>query len=146
LTTLLKVRSLLSKGTFPLVGAFETASKAHEASARLAEASKLDGVNTTVTQLTAELGNSQWETHQMTVRAPSDRYVTVMALTLRRSRDALIYASRLAMRGVPLAVIAAQLEEKLNQAGQDAHLRPARLFRIFSVRRTLRLPRRLLNS
>jgi multidrug resistance efflux pump len=55
--------------------------KAHEASARLAEGAQIDGVNSTVAQLTAELGDAQWQLDQTTVRAPADGYVTVMALT-----------------------------------------------------------------
>ena len=56
--------------------------KAHETSARLAEASQIDGVNTSVSQLTAELDNAKWELDQTTVRAPADGYVTFMALTV----------------------------------------------------------------
>ncbi len=57
-----------------------TAAKAHETSTRLALASQIDGVNTEVARLTAELGNAQWELEQTTVRAPADGYVTNVGL------------------------------------------------------------------
>jgi multidrug resistance efflux pump len=56
------------------------AAKAQEASARLALASQIDGVNTEVVQLTAQLGNAQWELDQTIVRAPTDGYVTNIGL------------------------------------------------------------------
>jgi len=56
--------------------------KAHEASAQLALASQVDGVNTAVAQIGAELGEARWEREQTTVRAPSDGYVTFMTLTV----------------------------------------------------------------
>ena len=37
------------------------------------------GVNTSVVQLQAQLDNAAWELSQMTVRAPADGFVTVVA-------------------------------------------------------------------
>ena len=51
-----------------------------ETRARLALASQIGGVNTDVVRLRAELGNAQWELEQTTVRAPTDGYVTNLAL------------------------------------------------------------------
>lgn len=56
--------------------------KAHETSAQLALASQVDGVNTSVAQLGARLGQARWEREQPTVRAPSDGYVTFIILTV----------------------------------------------------------------
>jgi multidrug resistance efflux pump len=58
----------------------QNAAKAQETSARLALASQIDGVNTEVARLTAELGHAQWEFEQTTIRAPADGYVTNLAL------------------------------------------------------------------
>lgn len=57
-----------------------TAAKAQETSARLALASQIDGVNTEVAQLTAQLGDAQWQLDQTIVRAPANGYVTNLAL------------------------------------------------------------------
>jgi multidrug resistance efflux pump len=56
--------------------------KAREINAKLALGSEIDGVNTTVAQLSAQLENAQWELEQTTVRAPSDGYVSLMALAV----------------------------------------------------------------
>jgi multidrug resistance efflux pump len=56
--------------------------KAREINARLALGSEIDGVNTTVAQLSAQLENAQWELEQTTVRAPSDGYVSLMTLAI----------------------------------------------------------------
>lgn len=56
--------------------------KARVMIAQLALGSEIDGVNTTVAQLSAQLENAQWELEQTTVRAPSDGYVTLMTLTV----------------------------------------------------------------
>jgi multidrug resistance efflux pump len=56
------------------------AAKAQETSARLAMQSQIDGVNTEVARLTAELGDAEWRLDQTTVRAPSDGFVTNLAL------------------------------------------------------------------
>jgi multidrug resistance efflux pump len=56
------------------------AAKAQETSARLALSSQIDGVNTEVAQLSAQLGNAQWELDQTIVRAPTDGYVTNIGL------------------------------------------------------------------
>ena len=54
--------------------------EAQEAEARLAAEAEIGGLNPRVQQITAELGLKRWELDQTTVRAPSDAYVTHMAL------------------------------------------------------------------
>ncbi|WP_431014873.1 HlyD family secretion protein [Bradyrhizobium pachyrhizi] len=56
--------------------------KAAQQSAKLAMDSEIDGVNTTVAQIQAQLEDASWQLSQTTVRAPADGYVTVMALTV----------------------------------------------------------------
>jgi multidrug resistance efflux pump len=58
------------------------AAKAAQLSAKLALDSEINGVNTSVIQNQASLDNTKWELDQTTVRAPSDGYVTVMALAV----------------------------------------------------------------
>lgn len=58
------------------------AARAREVNARLALGSEIDGVNTTVAQLTAQLEYTQWELQQTTIRAASDGYVTSLALAV----------------------------------------------------------------
>jgi multidrug resistance efflux pump len=55
-------------------------SEAAAESARLAYASEISGVNTTVARLQAELGEAQYNLDQTVVRAPGPGYVTQMAL------------------------------------------------------------------
>ena len=54
--------------------------EAQEAEARLGAEAEIGGLNPRVQQITAELGLKRWELDQTTVRAPSDGYVTHMAL------------------------------------------------------------------
>jgi multidrug resistance efflux pump len=56
--------------------------KAREVNARLALESDIEGENTTVAQLSAQLEYAQWELEQTTVRAASDGYVSAMALAV----------------------------------------------------------------
>src|SRR5712671_1872379 len=58
------------------------AAKAREASARLAASSEIEGENTAVAQLKAQLDNAEWELKQTTIAAPADGYVTLMALSV----------------------------------------------------------------
>ena len=58
------------------------AAKAREASARLAASSEIEGENTAVAQLQAQLDNAEWELKQTTIPAPADGYVTLMALAV----------------------------------------------------------------
>lgn len=62
------------------VAAIETA-VANEAKARLAYTAEINGVNTTVAQVTAELAKAEWDLSQTTVYAPSDGYVVDFVLT-----------------------------------------------------------------
>jgi multidrug resistance efflux pump len=56
--------------------------KAREVGARLALGSEIDGENTAVAQLRAQLDAARWELDQTTVRAPGDGYVSTMALAV----------------------------------------------------------------
>lgn len=64
------------------LGAQVEAAKARESSARLAATSEIDGENTAVAQLQAQLDNAQWELDQTTVRAPADGYVSASTLAV----------------------------------------------------------------
>jgi multidrug resistance efflux pump len=54
--------------------------KAEEERARLAYSSNIEGVNTTVARLRAELADAQYDLDQTTTRAPGDGFVTQVAL------------------------------------------------------------------
>jgi multidrug resistance efflux pump len=54
--------------------------KADEERARLAYSSNIDGINTTVARLTAELADAQYDLDQTVTRAPSAGFVTQVAL------------------------------------------------------------------
>lgn len=58
------------------------AAKAQQQSARAALDSSINGTNTTVLQTRAQLDEVKWELEQTTVRAPSDGYVSTMALAV----------------------------------------------------------------
>ena len=58
------------------------AAQARELNAKLALGSEIEGENTTVAQLIAQLDNAQWQLEQTTVRAPADGYVSTMALAV----------------------------------------------------------------
>jgi len=58
------------------------AAKAREVAARLAASSEIDGENTTVAQLAAQLDYAKWEFDQTTVRAPADGYVAASTLAV----------------------------------------------------------------
>jgi multidrug resistance efflux pump len=57
-----------------------TGARAEEERARLAYTSNIEGVNTTVARLTAELGDAQYDLDQTVVRAPGAGFVTQVAL------------------------------------------------------------------
>jgi multidrug resistance efflux pump len=58
------------------------AAKAREISAQLAASSEIEGENTTVAQLSAQLDYAQWELEHTTIRAPADGYVTASTLAI----------------------------------------------------------------
>ena len=58
------------------------AARARETIAKLALGSEIDGENTTVAQLVAQLDNAKWELGQTTVRAPTDGFVSTMAVAV----------------------------------------------------------------
>ena len=54
--------------------------RAEEERARLAYSSNIEGVNTTVARLRAELADAQWDLEQTVTRAPTAGFVTQVAL------------------------------------------------------------------
>ncbi|MDH7794837.1 MULTISPECIES: biotin/lipoyl-binding protein [unclassified Beijerinckia] len=58
------------------------AAKAQRQSARAGLDSSINGINTTVIQTRAQLDDVKWELKQTTVKAPSDGYVSTMALAV----------------------------------------------------------------
>jgi multidrug resistance efflux pump len=54
--------------------------KAEEERARLAYSSNIEGVNTSVARLRAELGDAEWDLEQTVTRAPGPGFVTQVAL------------------------------------------------------------------
>jgi multidrug resistance efflux pump len=54
--------------------------KAEQERARLAHSSNIEGVNTTVARLNAELADAQYDLDQTTMRAPANGFVTQVAL------------------------------------------------------------------
>jgi multidrug resistance efflux pump len=67
---------------FETVTAQFNIAKATQESARLALESEIEGTNTGVAQIQAQLENAEWELSQTTIRAPADGYVTAMALSI----------------------------------------------------------------
>lgn len=67
---------------FETVSAQLTAAKAAQQSSKLALDSEVNGVNTTVAQIEAQLETASWELSQTTIRAPADGYVTIVALAV----------------------------------------------------------------
>jgi multidrug resistance efflux pump len=57
-----------------------TGARAEEERARLAYTSNIDGINTTVARLTAELADAQYDLDQTVTRAPGPGFVTQVAL------------------------------------------------------------------
>jgi multidrug resistance efflux pump len=58
------------------------AARAREVNARLVLGSEIEGQNTTVAQLQAQLDNAEWELDQTTIRAAADGYVSGMSLSV----------------------------------------------------------------
>ena len=58
------------------------AAKAAQLNAKLALDSQINGENTTVAQIRAQLDNAKWELAQTSIRAPADGYVTILALAV----------------------------------------------------------------
>lgn len=65
-----------------LLSAQLDAATAHAEIASLALGSTIDGEHTSIAQLLAQLEQAQWELDQTTIRAPSDGYVTSLALAV----------------------------------------------------------------
>jgi multidrug resistance efflux pump len=67
---------------FETVNAQLQSAKAAQTNAKIALDAEIGGVNPAVAQIKAQLDNARWELEQTTVRAPSNGYVTVMALSV----------------------------------------------------------------
>ena len=70
------------RNAYETISAQLDAAKAAQQSAKLAMDSEVDGVNTTVAQIEAQLENSRWELLQTSVRAPADGFVTLVTLSV----------------------------------------------------------------
>jgi multidrug resistance efflux pump len=68
------------RGLYLASEAAVTGAQANVEGARLAYESRIDGVNTTVARLQAELQSAQYDLDETTVRAPTDGYVTQLFL------------------------------------------------------------------
>lgn len=100
-----------------------TAAKAQETSARLALASQINGVNTEVARVNAELDNAKWELEQTIVRAPTDGYVTNLAL--RKGARATSHAPVMAFIDTSDAIFGielAQINTRYVEAGQPVEI------------------------
>jgi multidrug resistance efflux pump len=101
------------------------AAKAQETNARLAATSEIDGVNTEVARLTAELGNAQWELEQTTVRAPAKGYVTNVGLRKGARATNLPLAPAMAFIDTSNTVVGVELQQidaRYVEAGQPVEL------------------------
>src|SRR5215468_1310905 len=85
-TELFKTRTIaqatldISSRNFEAAKQTVTGARAEEERARLAFSSNIEGVNTTVARLTAELADAQWDLDQTVTRAPGPGFVTQVAL------------------------------------------------------------------
>jgi len=85
-TELFKTRTIaqatldISSRNFEAAKQTVTGARAEEERARLAFSSNIEGVNTTVARLTAELADAQYDLDQTVTRAPGPGFVTQMAL------------------------------------------------------------------
>ncbi len=103
----------------------QSAAKAHETSASIALSSQIDGVNTDVARLTAQLGHAEWELEQTTVRAPSAGYVTNVALRKGARVTPLPLAPVMAFIDTSQTVVGieiAQINSRYIEPGQNVEL------------------------
>jgi multidrug resistance efflux pump len=101
------------------------AAKAQEANARLAASSQIEGVNTDVARLTAELGNAQWELEQTVVHTPADGYVTNVGLRKGARVTNLPLAPAMAFIDTSNTLIGVELQQinaRYVEAGQPVEL------------------------
>jgi multidrug resistance efflux pump len=70
------------RNTYETLLAQLNAAKAAQYSAKLAMDSEINGENTTVAQVLAQLDNARWELAQTTIVAPADGFVTLIALSV----------------------------------------------------------------
>lgn len=85
------------------------AAKAQETRASLALDSQIGGVNTEVARLRAELAGARWDLGQTTVRAPTDGYVTNVAL--RKGARATTAAAVMAFIDTSETIIGAEIAQ-----------------------------------
>jgi multidrug resistance efflux pump len=101
------------------------AAKAQETTAQLALGSQIDGVNTEVVRLTAQLDDAQWELDQTTVRAPADGYVTNIGLRKGARVTSLPLAPAMAFIDTSQTVVGveiAQIDARYVAPGQPVEL------------------------
>ena len=101
------------------------AAQAQETSTQLALASQIDGVNTEVARLNAELGSAQWDLDQTVVRAPADGYVTNLALRKGARVTNLPLAPVMAFIDTSATIIGVeipQIDARYVAPGQDAEI------------------------
>ena len=70
------------ENAYETVLALLDAAKAAQQSAKLAMDSEINGTNTSVAQIQAQLENANWELSQTTIRSPADGYVTLVTASV----------------------------------------------------------------
>jgi multidrug resistance efflux pump len=93
-----------------------TGAKAEQERARLAYSSNIDGVNTTVARLQAELGDAEFDLNQTVTRAPGPGFVTQVALRPG------MYVGATALRPVMTFVNTDRQDQELGAAFQQNSL------------------------
>jgi multidrug resistance efflux pump len=93
-----------------------TGAKAEEEKARLAHSSNIDGVNTAVARLRAELADAQFDLDQTVMRAPGNGFVTQLALRPG------MYVTPIQMRPAALFVNTDQRDQELAAGFQQNSL------------------------
>jgi multidrug resistance efflux pump len=147
------------------------AAKAREISAQLAASSDIEGENTAVAQLSAQLDYAQWELEQTTIRTSSDGYVSASTLAIgdraapTKSAMAFIVVSEIEIIGIfpqngfqtirpgavvklvfsnsPGRIYEAQINEILRGVGEGQFAASGVLTRVGSVGLTSEYPARI---
>jgi multidrug resistance efflux pump len=117
------------------LSAQQNAARAQLASAQLALRSQINGVNTGVARLTAQLGDAQWQLNQTEVRAPAAGYVTNVGLRKGDRVSNLSMAPVMAFieqTDVLVAAEIAQIDARYLTAGQPVEMtfkvQPGRIY------------------
>ena len=98
---------------------------AAQAQARFAAESEIDGVNTTVARLRAEVLKAEYDLEQTTVRAPSDGVVTNVTLRVGARVAAFPISSVMAFTEISESIVGAQLAQiyvRYIEPGQKAEV------------------------